>query len=165
MSTKKSSSSTSSLPFNVPDVIVVSENFTNGLFHHEKDLDTILDILLEHIMLSSFVTESVKSIEEGEKLSIEDCERWVADFVVYRIEASVENNLKFKKMEHILHSRELLEFVKKGRELIEFPNPETISVNSKNLLRYHQELVKQLEGFQESLRRYVTELFSESFTK
>lgn len=165
MSTKKSSATATALPFNIPDVIIVSENFTNGLFHHEKDLDTIVDILLEHVMLSSFVSDSVKTVEEGEKLTIEDCERWVADFVVYRIEASVENNLKFKKMEHILHSRELLEFVKKGRELIEFPDPETISVNSKNLLRYHQELVKQLEGFQDSLRRYVVELFSESFLR
>ena len=142
------------------DIIVVSENFTNGLFHHEKDLDTIVEILMEHIMLSSFLDRGLDEGVDFEGKTIEECESWVADFAMYRIEMVGES--KFKKLNHITYSKDLLPFVVKGRELLNFPDPKLVPLNSKNLNRYYQELSSQVENFQGSLKKYILELFSDA---
>lgn len=140
------------------DIILVSENFTNGLFHHEKDADTIVEILMEHIMLSSFLDRDLIREIDFESKTLEECEFWVADFAMYRIEMVGES--RFKKLNHITYSKDLMPFIIKGIGLLNLPDPKNVPLNSKNLKRYHEELFVQVEKFQGHLKKYLLELFS-----
>lgn len=96
----------------VPDLILVSEKFTNGLYHHTKDIDKLTDALLEHVLLNCFIGTSFPD----KPPSSEYLEAWIGDFALYRIDAEMGSCLQFRKREPIMFPLQLYTLVESIRE-------------------------------------------------
>lgn len=138
----------------LPNIILVSQDHTNGLFHNVNDLDMLVDVLLEHIHLVCFTETDLPEMS-----SIEQTEKYVGDFAMWKIVC--KPNLQFIKQEALLSHQELYEFVQQGRKSLTVVDMTKYSFT--NIDRLSQDLIELRNGLKDALSNYIAVILKEAF--
>jgi hypothetical protein len=141
-------------PANLPNIILVSQDHTNGLFHNVSDQDIIVDVLLEHISMAAFFDESIP-----EENNIEVREKYVGDFAMWKIVC--KPNLQFNKQEALLSHEELFEFVIQGRKSLQLIQPHQYSFTT--IDKMSEDMIHLRDKFKEALKGYIEQIINDSF--
>lgn len=139
---------------NLPNIILVSQDHTNGLFHNVSDQDIIVDVLLEHISMAAFFDESIP-----EEKNIEVREKYVGDFAMWKIVC--KPNLQFNKQEALLSHEELFEFVIQGRKSLQLIQPQQYSFTT--IDKMSEDMIHLRDKFKEALKGYIEQIIHDSF--
>lgn len=139
----------------LPNIILVSQDHTNGLFHHLNDIDIIVEVLMEHISMAAFFDEVINTSTE-----ITDRERYVGDFAMWKIVC--KPNLQFHKQDALLSHEELFEFVIQGRKSLQLIEPKKYFFSSIDKLS--EDMIILRDKFKEALTGFVQEVIEESFS-
>lgn len=138
----------------LPNIILVSQDHTNGLFHHLNDIDIIVEVLMEHISMAAFFDEVINPSNE-----ITERERYVGDFAMWKIVC--KPNLQFHKQEALLSHEELFEFVMQGRKSLQLIEPKKYFFSSIDKLS--EDMIILRDKFKEALTGFVQEVIEENF--
>lgn len=156
----------------LPNIILVSQDHTNGLFHNVNDQDIIVDVLMEHISMAAFF-DSSNPIDGGNSSnsslngvsslggisSLEDREKYVGDFAMWKIVC--KPNLQFQKQDALLSHEELFEFVIQGRKSIPLIQPKNYFFST--IEKMSEDMIVLRDKFKEALKAYIEEIINESF--
>ena len=138
----------------LPNIILVSQDHTNGLFHHLNDIDIIVEVLMEHISMAAFFDEIVNPSTE-----ITERERYVGDFAMWKI--ACKPNLQFHKHDALLSHEELLEFVIQGRKSLQLIEPKKYFFSSIDKLS--EDMIILRDKFKDALMGYIQQVIEENF--
>lgn len=140
----------------LPNIILVSQSHTNGLFHDVNDLDALVDCLMENISMTCFCTKEFPEFSVDMSIA----ESYVSEFAMWKI--ICRQNLQFNKQDGLLCHEDLYEFVKQGRESIGVIDLSNYSCM--NLKMLTEDLDKKKSELREALRKYVADILQESFS-
>lgn len=138
----------------LPNIILVSQDHTNGLFHHLNDIDIIVEVLMEHISMAAFFDEVINPSTE-----ITDRERYVGDFAMWKIVC--KPNLQFHKQDALLSHEELFEFVIQGRKSLQLIEPKKYFFSSIDKLS--EDMIILRDKFKDALMGYIQHVIEEIF--
>lgn len=140
----------------LPNIILVSQSHTNGLFHDANDLDALVDCLMENISMTCFCTKDLPDYSAD--MSI--VEKYISEFAMWKV--ICRPNLQFSKQDGLLCHEDLYDFVKQGRESIGIIELSDYSCSSIDKLS--QDLTEKRFKIREALMKYVADTLQESFT-
>lgn len=140
----------------LPNIILVSQSHTNGLFHDVNDLDALVDCLMENISIACFCTKDLPDYSAD--MSI--VEKYVSEFAMWKV--LCKPNLQFSKQDGLLCHEDLYEFVKQGRESIGVIDLSNYSCM--NLKMLTEDLDQKKSDLREALMKYVADVLQESFS-
>lgn len=131
-----------------PDLILVSDQYTSGLFHHERDIPSLVNVLMEHIFLSCFTEDLSKT---------DAYDGHVGDFAMYRIESSIstEGCVQFTKKHQLMYSQELFEFIKGLKSSVDFPIISNISLLENEVQELNSRLLACVGEVKEKLSEFI----------
>jgi hypothetical protein len=137
----------------VPDVILVSQNLTNGLYNVTADKEFLVNAIMEHVLMRCFFEDL------GDNIPDED-EGYIEDFALFRIEANMTPCIQFTKKSPVLYPYELLKLVAKVRKDVALGDLKEISVTK--IDAYMKDVLPaSLKALRESINNFLDNVETE----
>ena len=143
----------------LPNIILVSQSHTNGLFHSDNDQDALVDCVMENISLACFCEDSMPEFSENP--SVEAAEKYISDFAMWKV--SCRPNLQFTKEDVLLVVEDLYRFVREAREalgLVKLSDYHFFRIN-----QFQQDLMERKNRLREALVKYIADIIQDHFAK
>jgi hypothetical protein len=147
--TKKSSEKETKENPAAPNVILVSQDFTNGLYNMTRDREALVTALMEHVLVPSFTCAVVDSDA--------NCEDFIGDFALFGIETKSSPCIEFTKTAPVLYPAALFETVLEVRKEIELPDLGGVS-----LAKFEQVCQGSLTKMRSGLKIAIGQLLDEA---
>lgn len=106
-----------------PDLILVSQNFTNGLYHGVLDREALVTAVMDHVMATCFLDQTTE-------LETSEDNRYIGDFALYGIEVTTTPCIQFVKKDPVMYPSDLHNIVVKVRENVPEANLSRTSIKS-----------------------------------
>jgi hypothetical protein len=139
----------------VPDVILVSQNLTNGLYNVVADKEFLVNAIMEHVMMRCFLDDLDEDISDEGRMIL-----YIEDFALFRIETNMTPCIQFTKKKPVLYPYELLKLVAKVRDDVALGDLKEISVTK--IDAYMKDVLPaSLKALRESINNFLDNVEAE----